>query len=80
MKEAVASISKRTSAEVSSRRTYRSVDSRVHLIVNLPNTAHNPMLSKLFPFQVGAHEDRTTRDTVEIPAFANIYICDTVLA
>jgi hypothetical protein len=69
---------KNLSRAVSSRITYRSVESRVHLIVDLSNAAHHPMLSKLFPLQVGAHEDRTIRDAVEIPAFANINICDTV--
>lgn len=66
--------------EVSSRITYRSVERGVHLVVDLSNAAHHPMLSKLFPLQVGAHEDRTARDAVEIPAFANINICEAVLA
>ena len=57
-----------------SRVTYRTVDSRVHLIIHLTHTRHQPLLSRLLPLKVRAHKNRTIRDTIQIPFRPILYI------
>ena len=56
------------------RTTYRSVDGRVHLIIHLAHTRHQPLLPRLLPLKIRAHKNRTIRDTIQIPFRPILYI------